>query len=238
MPIGTRAILEILLQQLHASGVNDVTLCVGYLAHLIRAVLDNGHDRPEHQITYVQESEPLGTAGPLHLIEPPDQDFIVMNGDILTTLSYSDLFRAHRASGNVLTIATHRRMSRIDYGVLGVSDDGQVGSYTEKPELSHMVSMGIYVLAPSVLTYILKNAYFDFPSLVSELLENGVRVGSYEYAGLWLDIGRREDYEEASRIWTNDGELTERDPDEFPGLGELLRAKPIWDAAASERPAG
>jgi NDP-sugar pyrophosphorylase family protein len=204
MPVGDRAILEIVLGQLSACGFRKVTLCVGYLSHLIRAVLSNGACHGM-DIAYVQESEPIGTAGPLKLIEGLDSTFVAMNGDILTTLDYRDLLRAHRESGNALTIATHTRTVKIDYGVLHLEDSSEkianVSAYEEKPEFSMAVSMGIYVLEPVALDYVPSDAYFDFPELVRGLLRSGMPVGAYRFDGYWLDIGRHEDYAEATRVW-------------------------------------
>lgn len=204
MPVGERAILEVVVEQLADAGVTDITLCVGYLSHLIRAVFENGSRRDGIQITYAHESEPLGTAGPLRLIEGLDHTFLSMNGDVLTTMDYSDLVRHHSVNENVLTIATHRRTTRIDYGVLSTEKTAhgdRVVEYREKPEFPMMVSMGIYVLEPAALEYIPAGEHFDFPDLVHALLAAGEPVGAYEYDGVWFDIGRREDYEQAVAAW-------------------------------------
>lgn len=204
MPVGDRAILEIVLAQLASFGLTDVTLCVGYLSHLIRAVLDDGAHHGV-KITYVHEDKPFGTAGPLRFVPGLDEAFISMNGDVLTTLDFRDLVRLHTESRNVLTIATHVRRTRIDYGVLrleGLSGSlRRVNGYDEKPELSHAVSMGIYVLEPEVLEYVPDGDHFDFPDLVARLLEAGRPVGAYPFDGFWLDIGRHEDYIEANEVW-------------------------------------
>ncbi len=210
MPVGDRAILEIVLAQLASFELTDVTLCVGYLSHLIRAVLDNG-TRHGVDLTYVNEDEPVGTAGPLRLVDGLDETFVAMNGDILTTLDFRELIATHRASGNVLTIATHVRETRIDYGVLqmdGTTPSGarRVVGYEEKPALYMPVSMGIYVVEPRALEYIPAGAAFDFPSLVERLLEAREPVGAYPFDGAWLDIGRHEDYEEANRLWEAEAE--------------------------------
>jgi NDP-sugar pyrophosphorylase family protein len=209
MPIGDRSILEIVLGQLREHGFRRVVLSVGYLSHLIRAVLEHHNSGngsgPPLDIAYVQEDTPLGTAGPLRLISGLDSTFVVMNGDLLTTLDYSELIAAHRASGNALTIATHRRTIKVDYGVLHL--DGEVGAtsrvvaYEEKPEFASTVSMGIYVLEPLTLEYVPESEAFDFPDLVHALLEAGHPVGSYEHDGLWFDIGRHDDYERAIQAW-------------------------------------
>jgi NDP-sugar pyrophosphorylase family protein len=207
MPIGERAILEVVVEQLADSGFRSVTLCVGYLSHLIQAVLSNGSGR-RVSMSYVHEKDPLGTAGPLRLVDGIEGTFLAMNGDVLTTLPYSDLVQQHRASGNVLTIATHRRTTRVDYGVLHLNgrqhqDVSRVTAYEEKPEFSWTVSMGIYVMEPEALEYIPPGRYFDFPDLVQALLQADRPIGAYVYDGFWLDIGRHEDYQHAVLLWEN-----------------------------------
>ena len=204
MPIGDRAIIELLVSRLVAAGAEKLTLCVGYLSHLIRAVLNDG-SKHGIEISYVTENVPLGTAAPLRLVPKLDNTFLVMNGDVLTTLDFAELVAAHRAAGNTITIATHSRRVRIDYGVLHHDEDAdghrRLTSIEEKPELPVTVSMGIYVLEPRALEFIPEKGYFDFPHLVEALLAAGEPVGVHVYEGLWYDIGRREDYEEAALAW-------------------------------------
>jgi len=207
MPIGDRAILEITVDRLIESGISDITLCVGHLAHLIEAVF-NGSPR-NARLRYVREEAPLGTAGPLRLLEDLTETFLLMNGDLLTDLDFPSLIEAHRNAGNVVTIATHERRDTIDYGVLHVEEgeSPRLVRYEEKPEIALTVSMGIYVLEPAVLEHI-PAGYFDFPDLIRALLEDGKRVGTFPFAGYWLDIGRRDDYEQAIEKWA------ERDADD------------------------
>jgi len=200
LPIGDRAILDVVVHQLRSHGFTDLTFAVGYLAHLIQAVFADGAAHGV-SIDYHMEREPLGTAGALATIEGLDDTFLAMNGDVLTTLDYRYLFEAHRNAGNLLTIATHRRVVRTEYGVIHL--DGQVGEtaavtgYEEKPDIPYVVSMGIYVAEPAVLDYVDAGSFLDVPELVLRLLANGERVGSFLYNGYWLDIGRHEDYEKA-----------------------------------------
>jgi NDP-sugar pyrophosphorylase family protein len=203
LPIGRRSVLEIVVDRLASCGIVDVTFCVGYLSHLIRAVFDNGPGEGL-VVRYVQEEEPLGTAGPLRLVEGLDDTFVVVNGDVLTTLDYRKLLRSHLRSGHAATIAVHSRTVRIDYGVIHESLDGgaRVAAYEEKPELSLRVSMGVYVLEPSVLPFIPRGRRFDVPDLVQALLAAGLSIGTYRYDGLWFDIGRREDHEDAVAVWS------------------------------------
>jgi NDP-sugar pyrophosphorylase family protein len=204
MPIGDRAILEIVVDQLERQGFGDVTLSVGHLAHLIQAVFGNGDGRGV-DITYVREDAPLGTAGSLRLVEGLDTTFLLLNGDLVTTLDFRELVRTHQESNNVLTIATRQRQVKVDYGVLGVEDGTgglrRIVRFEEKPVLDWMVSMGIYVMEPQALEFIPGTGYFDFPELVQNLLRAGAPIGAFVHDGLWLDIGRHEDYERAVALW-------------------------------------
>jgi NDP-mannose synthase len=200
LPVGDRAILDVVFHQLRSCGFTDVTLAVGYLSHLVEAVMGDG-SRHGVSIEYHKECQPLGTVGPLATVERLDDTFLMMNGDVLTTLDYSRLCDFHRESGNVLTVASHRRTVGIDYGVLHLGDSigstSPIAGFEEKPELGYVVSMGIYVLEPRALDYIEPGEYMDLPDLVLRLIDEGEPVGSHVFDGFWLDIGRHEDYERA-----------------------------------------
>jgi NDP-sugar pyrophosphorylase family protein len=204
MPVGDQSILEIVVGQLAACGVTRINLCVGYLAHLIRAVFDHrAHD--EVTISYVYEETALGTAAPLRLVDGIESTFVVMNGDVLTNLDFRELVHYHRAQGNILTIATHNRSIKIDYGMLHLDGSSRVKGFEEKPEIVSPVSMGIYVMEPEVLGYIPEDTTFDFPELVQAVLADGAPVGAYRYGGMWFDIGRADDYEQAVAAWSRNG---------------------------------
>jgi NDP-sugar pyrophosphorylase family protein len=196
MPVGDRAILDVVVRQLQSAGVERVTIAVGHLAHLIQAVFGDG-SRHGLRIDYEEEETPQGTAGPLATIEDLDDTFLMLNGDVLTTLDYRTLIDAHERSGSLLTIATHERSVNIDYGVLHVDDGSRVVGFDEKPTLAYTVSMGVYVLEPAVRAFVPASRPFDLPDLVQSLLDAGERVGAFPYDGYWLDIGRRDDYERA-----------------------------------------
>jgi NDP-sugar pyrophosphorylase family protein len=199
MPIGDRAILDVVVRQLASHGFTDLVFAVGHLAHLIRAVFGDG-SAFDVSISYHEEEEPLGTAGPLAMVEGLDDTILALNGDVLTSLDYGLLVERHRETGNALTIATHRRVVRSEYGVLHLQGDGRlqrVTDYEEKPEIPYTVSMGVYVFEPHALEYIPRGDRFDIPDLVLALLSAGEPVGSYLFEGYWLDIGRHDDYEQA-----------------------------------------
>lgn len=197
MPIGEdMPILEILLRQLKRFGVEDVTLAVGHSVGLLGAFFQDGQ-RLGLNISYSIEDQPLGTAGPLSLLNGLDDSFLVMNGDVLTSLRFANLIDCHRRSGAISTIASYVKKVRIDLGVIRTSTESEVIGYIEKPTYDFLVSMGIYVFEPRVLTYIGYREHLDFPDLVLRLLDAGEKVVSYPFDGYWMDLGRLEDYEQA-----------------------------------------
>lgn len=201
MPIGDMPILEVLLRQMKRAGIDDVVLTVGHLAHLLRTFFMNG-EQLGMQISYSYEEHPLGTAGPLSLIEGLESTFLVTNGDVLTTLDLPDLLAFHRQQGGIATIAVHKRQVRIDLGVVQWNGHHTLSGYIEKPTYDYTVSMGIYVFEPRVMEYIPQNQYLDFPDLVLKLIAAGETVSGYTFDGYWMDLGRPDDYAQAADDFT------------------------------------
>lgn len=193
VPVGDMPILEIVIRQLCYFGIHEITLAVGHLAELIEAYFGDG-SRFGVKIDYSREEKPLGTAGPLSLVKGLDSAFLVMNGDLLTTLDFRSLVEQHSRSGAVATVAAYERQIKIDLGILDIDAEGKLRKYVEKPTYIHRVSMGIYVFNPLALSYLEPNTYFDLPDLVSRLLEEELPVAAHVFKGFWLDIGRPADY--------------------------------------------
>ena len=199
MPIGDKPILEIVVQQLKSHGFDEVIMAVGHLAELIMTFFNDG-SKYGINIKYTRENKPLGTAGPLALMkEELNETFLMMNGDVLTTLDFSDLVKYHKKNGAIATIALKKRDVKIDFGVVEIDDGNSIVGYKEKPKIDYLVSMGVYAFEPLLLEYINPNEYLDFPDLIKKLISNGETVKGYVYDGYWLDIGRPDDYERASR---------------------------------------
>ncbi len=207
MPLGDKPVLEVLIRHLIKHGITDITLALGHLAELVKAYFDHRQSLVEQiRLRYVEENEPMGTAGSLALIDGLDDTFLVINGDVLTNMDFNALVQFHREQKAILTVATHARHVKIDLGVLEFDGKYQVTRYLEKPEDTYHVSMGIYVYEPGVLKYIEPGRYLDFPDLVLGLLENGEQVRAYTSDCLWLDIGRPDDYEKAQDLFCNNKE--------------------------------
>ena len=202
MPIGDMPILELLIRCLKRYGVQRVTLAVGHLAALIMAYFNNG-DGLGIPIDYSIEQEPLGTAGPLAVVEGLDQTFLAMNGDLLTDLDFDAMIAFHRRHEAVATIGLYQRDVKIDLGVIETNAAQFVTAYIEKPVFHYQVSMGVYVLEPDVLKYIPTGQRFDLPDLIRALTGAGERVVGYTHSGYWLDIGRPDDYQRAQDDFPN-----------------------------------
>lgn len=196
VPLGNRPILQHIIERLYTHGVRRVDLSVSYLGELIQAYFTQIPLPEDLELIFHWEAEPLGTAGALHGVPDLDGTFLVMNGDILTTLDYSALIAHHREQGAALTIATHAKDVPIDLGVIE-SDDGLVTGYIEKPTLQYDVSMGIYAYDARALDH-LPEGFCGFPDLVLRLIEAGERVAVYQTDAKWFDIGTLSEYERAS----------------------------------------
>jgi NDP-sugar pyrophosphorylase family protein len=198
VPLGDECpILEVVLRQLARAGFRSASVAIGHLGPLIRAFVGDGRQWGI-DVEYWEEPSPLGTVGPLvaHRDELPD-DFLVMNGDILTDLPFDRLLARHRAGGGGVTVAAYTREVAIDFGVMDLDGESVVG-FREKPTLSYTVSMGVYALSRRVLDRFDPGLPFGFDELLLDQLRAGRPPQAFRYGGYWLDIGRPEDYDRAN----------------------------------------
>jgi len=194
MPVGDYPILEIILRQLRGAGVSEVILAVGYMSQLFEAFFQDG-SRYDLRIVYSLEEQPLGTAGPLALaLDRLDEDVLVMNGDLLTSLNYRHIFEFHKERRAAATIGLSRREAKIDFGVIERDSDARLTRYIEKPTYHFDVSMGVYVFSKKILDFVPKGEPFGFDHLMYALTGAKAPVFSYPHDGYWLDIGRPDDY--------------------------------------------
>ena len=196
VPIGGRPVLEHIIRSLVRSGVDHIDLCVNHLGDLILIYLASVDIPPEIRLAIHRERVPLGTAGALASVPDLEGTFIVVNGDVLTTLDYRDLVSYHEEQGAALTVAMNSKRVNIDLGVIE-SNDGFVRNYIEKPSLRYQVSMGAYVYDERAIEF-LPDGVCQFPDLVLKLLEAGERVAAYESDAAWYDIGTVGEYERAA----------------------------------------
>jgi NDP-sugar pyrophosphorylase family protein len=196
MPIGEHPILEVVVRQLARAGFGRITLAVNHQAELIKAFFGNG-ERWGIPIDYSLEDEPLGTMGPLRLIDDLPEHFLVMNGDILTDLDFAEFHDSHVRDDRLFTISTHQREHTIDYGVLETDGNGRLTGFHEKPQSAYQVSMGIYMASRRAVAAIPKGGVYGFDNLMLDLIAAGQDVSVSRFDGYWLDIGRPDDYLQA-----------------------------------------
>jgi len=195
MPIGEIPILEHLFRRLKTSGITDVVLAIGYLGELIEVYYGNG-SKIGMNITYSRETTPLGTAAPITLLSNTIKEaFLVMNGDLLCDVDFEKLVKFHYQEKPEVTIGSYNKSHKMGLGVLDIDENSQLIGYREKPEHNYLVSMGIYVMEPTVFQYLEQSKKADLPDLINMLIKNKQKVITYEHKGFWLDIGTHKDYE-------------------------------------------
>jgi NDP-sugar pyrophosphorylase family protein len=208
MPLGDMPILELVLRRLRDAGIEEVVLAVNHLRHLIEAFFGDG-SRIGLNILYSLEDRPLGTAGPMGpVLDRLGEDFLLTNGDLLTTLNISTMIQAHRDLRADATIAIYEREIQTEFGLIEVDADMRMVDYHEKPSFRQIVSMGIYVLnAAAVRDHLRTGEYLDMPQLVKAMAAAGKNVFCHRQECFWLDIGRADDFALAQQMFEKDPRL-------------------------------
>jgi dTDP-glucose pyrophosphorylase len=196
LAVGDRPLLEIIIDRFIVQGFRRFFVSVNYRAEMVMSHFGDG-GRMGCEIRYLQEREPLGTAGAIGLLpETPKAPFVVMNGDLLTTVDFDRLVDFHSAHSGDLTLCVRRYSHQIPYGVAEVRDN-LVIDIVEKPSHDCYISGGIYVLSPSVLSRLRPVRRVDMPNLMRDVIDSGGRVSAFPVTEYWIDIGRIEDLERA-----------------------------------------
>ncbi len=198
VPVGETAIIELLINQLKGYGIKEVDVCLGHYSEIIMAFLGDG-SKWGIRIRYSMETKPMGTVAPIKLLSDLPENFLVMNGDLLTDIDFKHLYDTHLRNDSLLTVSICQRKSKIDFGVIETAPGTDiVTGFTEKPEYNFEVSMGVYVMNRKILDLIPNDRPFGFDDLMIMLLQQKKSVSVYRFSGYWLDIGRPEDYEQAN----------------------------------------
>jgi dTDP-glucose pyrophosphorylase/predicted transcriptional regulator len=195
LPVGDRPLLERTIQQLRRSGLKEVNMTTHYLPENIIQHFGNG-EAFGVRLSYSKEDQPLGTAGGLKLVKRADGPFVVINGDILTGVSFHEMLLYHRKHGAELTVGVRKYEVKVPFGVVEC-DDVRIKQLREKPSLTLFINAGIYLLEPSACDYIPDGEHFDMTDLIQKLLDVGRTVVSFPIMEYWLDVGRHEDYQQA-----------------------------------------
>ena len=202
LPVGNQSVLEIQLLNLKTHGVGEIYLALGYKHDLFDAYFGDG-TKWNVQINYSIEKKPLGTAGPLSLLRDfLNEPFLVMNGDILTNLNFTNLAKAHENSGAAITVVTKVITLPLQYGVIK-HENNRILSIEEKPSLSSEINAGIYFMSPEVLGRIPSDKFYSMDVFLKEIISDGLPVNRYPMTELehWLDIGHLGEYEKAEGMF-------------------------------------
>lgn len=193
VPLGDKPVLEILLRRLKQMDFTRVTLCTGHMEELLRAIVGDG-SRYGLKVSYSHENQPLGTAGPLANLSSLSDPFLVMNGDLLTTLDFRGMLDWHNRHLADATIAVFQRDINIDFGVIETDGNSGFLNYREKPRYRMDVSMGINILGRRLIESMTPGEPMDMPQLILNAHQRGLSVRCYREDCYWLDIGRMDDY--------------------------------------------
>lgn len=196
VPLGDMPILEVIIRQLASHGFSKVTLAVNHQAEIIKAFFHDGA-KWDIRIEYSNEDMPLGTMGPLRNIDSLPENFLVMNGDILTDLDYASFYDNHVSKKKIFTISSYLREQMVDYGVLIPNESRVLKEFIEKPRYTYEVSMGVYMMSREALGYIPRNSEYGFDKLMLDLIAAQRPASVERFDGYWLDIGRPDDYARA-----------------------------------------
>jgi NDP-sugar pyrophosphorylase family protein len=193
MPIGDYPILEVIVRQLASQGFTHITLAVNHQADIVKAFFGEGK-KWGVDIDYSLEKKPMSTIAPLTLISDLPENFLLMNGDVLTDLDFQGFLERHVSAGRLFTIAAASRLQLIDYGVLHVDSSSQLTGFCEKPRTEYLVSMGVYAVNRGVVDLVPRDSKYGFDDLMHHLLKRNESVTVDRFEGYWLDIGRPDDY--------------------------------------------
>ena len=194
--VAGKAILEHIIERFVAERFRHFYVSVNYKAEMVREKLGDG-SRWGVEIRYIEEDQPLGTAGPLGLLEDvPDLPILVMNGDLITNVNFANMLAFHRESGAQATMAVREYEFEVPFGVVRVQGD-RMAAIDEKPVHSFLVNAGLYVLDPSVLKLVGRNEAVDMPDLFRRVVSGGKHAAVFPVQEYWLDVGRHDDFDRA-----------------------------------------
>ena len=192
LPLGNKPLLEHILGQLRAAGVRDVHVTTHYRSRLIEEHFRDGSEFGI-SIKYLQEDQPLGTAGAIGSIDASDNPVLVMNGDIVTKLDVRAMLQFHMENRADMTVAVRQQEWTIPYGIVEINGVG-VTRISEKPTYKYLINAGIYLLGPEACRSIPAGQHYDMTDLISRLVAERRRVVSFAVREYWADIGKIADY--------------------------------------------
>ena len=195
LPLGDKPLVEHTIDNLRRYGVQQVYMATHYKPEAFSNHFGDGHAFGV-QIDYLHEEQPRGTAGVLASLPKGDDPLFVINGDIVTEVSYGAMLRFHQESGAEMTVGVRQYEFSVPYGVIEM-EGMSIRGVKEKPTHNFFVNAGIYLLERSAAEHVPSGCSFDMPQLIESLLSLDKKVIAFPISEYWLDIGRMADYEKA-----------------------------------------
>ncbi|MBU3090462.1 NTP transferase domain-containing protein, partial [Clostridium gasigenes] len=196
IPIGDIPIVERIINKFRTYGCSDYYLAVNYRKNMIKSYF--GDIEKNYNISYLEEDKPLGTGGSLYLLKGKiNRTFFVSNCDILIDGDYAAMYEYHKEKKNLITMICAVKNITIPYGVINLTDGGEINNMTEKPEYSFLTNTGVYIIEPEVLDLIEDDTFIHLPDIASKCMELGMRVGVYPITErAWMDMGQLDEMQE------------------------------------------
>ncbi|HNV05764.1 MAG TPA: sugar phosphate nucleotidyltransferase [Petrotogaceae bacterium] len=208
LPIGDKPILERIIENMTAQGIENIFISVNYKKDMIKNYFKDGK-MMKTKIKYIEEERSTGTAGCLTLLpENFCDDIIVSNGDLLSDVDYNEIDKLLHVDGADFVLTTIEKSYKIDFGVIN-SDEStkKLIDWVEKPTYTYNVNAGIYGVSAKVIKFIKnnfkQNTRIDMPELWKILTENNFTLLIYKHPGDWYDIGRIDDYVNINSTFSN-----------------------------------
>jgi dTDP-glucose pyrophosphorylase len=197
IPIHDKPIIEHIIERFTNIGCNDFYLTVNYKGKILKAYFEEL--QPSYNIFFVEENEPLGTAGSLHLLDGKlDKPFFVTNSDIIIKTDYASLYEFHQEGGYDITLVASAKEYVIPYGTCELNEEGHLSHINEKPKYDFLINTGLYVLNPDVLSIIPVDKFYHITHLIEDLKNEGKKVGIYPIQDDdWIDVGQWAEYKKA-----------------------------------------
>lgn len=195
IPIGDTPIIERIINKFTEDGINDFVISVNYKKNMIKSYF-NDLDK-KYNVNFIEEDIPLGTGGSLSLMrEKLTESFFVSNCDILVNADYSDIYEFHKKNNHDVTMIASMSNTQIPYGVLNLDKEGLLDSTVEKPEYSHLVNTGMYLIEPTILKFVPDNKFSDLPNIIMDAKNSGLKIGVYPISeNSWMDMGQIKEME-------------------------------------------
>ena len=204
-PIAGKPLLDWTIERLAKNGVKEIVFAVNFLSEAF--VKRYGKSAYGMKIYYGHESKPLGTGGCVKNAEKivgRNEDFLLLNGDIISNVDYAQLTNQHTKNGGIATVTLHRVNDPSRYGVVELAEQNQIKQFVEKPTRgrapSNLINAGVYALSPRIFDYIPPRSRVSIEREVFPALARDNELFGYEFNGLWIDIGEPTDFLKGNRL--------------------------------------